>query len=82
MTLLEKNYLADTYINSFLYDEDYDTLNEETRQMMQQSMVVFGSIAPTYHIALLDKLTIIWNFHWLLLGIQMMFSFVLTTAKT
>lgn len=81
MTLLEKNYLVDTYINSFLYDEDYDTLNEETRQMMQQSMVVFGSIAPTYHIALLDKLTIIWNFHWLLLGIQMMFSFVLTDSE-
>ena len=47
-------------INSFLYYEDYDILNEETRQMMQQSMVAFGGIAPTYHIALLDKPTIIW----------------------
>jgi len=52
---------AFTYINSFLYYEDYDTLNDETRQMMQQSMAAFGGIAPTYHIALLDKPTIIWD---------------------
>ena len=72
---------AFTYINSFLYYEDYDILNEETRQMMQQSMVAFGGIAPTYHIALLDKPTIIWDFHSLLLGIQMMFSFMLTDSE-
>ena len=29
--------------------------SDETRQMMQQSMAAFGGIAPTYHIALLDK---------------------------
>ena len=70
-----------TYINSFLYYEDYDTLNDETRQMMQQSMAAFGGIAPTYHIALLDKPTIVWDFHSLLLGIQMMFSFMLTDSE-
>lgn len=64
-----------TYINSFLYYEDSDTLNEETRQMMQQGMVAFGGIA------LLDKLTIIWDFHSLLLGIQMMSSFMLTDSE-
>ena len=72
---------AFTYINSFLYYEDYDTLNDETRQMMQQSMAAFGGIAPTYHIALLDKPTIVWDFHSLLLGVQMMFSFVLTDSE-
>ena len=72
---------AFTYINSFLYYEDYDTLNDETRQMMQQSMAAFGGIAPTYHIALLDKPTIIWDFHSLLLGVQMMFSFMLTDSE-
>lgn len=72
---------AFTYINSFLYYEDYDTLNDETRQMMQQSMAAFGGIAPTYHIALLDKPTIVWDFHSLLLGIQMMFSFMLTDSE-
>ena len=41
-------------------------------------MECFGGIAPTYHIALLDKPTIIWEFNSLLLAIQMMFSFMLT----
>ena len=72
---------AFTYINSFLYYEDYDTLNDETRQMMQQSMAAFGGIAPTYHIALLDKPTIVWDFYSLLLGVQMMFSFMLTDSE-
>ena len=49
---------AFTYVNSMLYYEDYDTLNED-----------------------MDKPTIIWNFHSLLLGIQMMFSFMLTDSK-
>ena len=60
---------AFTYVNSFLYYEDYDALNDETRQMMQQSMASFGGIASTYHIALLDKPTIIWNFHSPMLGV-------------
>ena len=44
-------------------------------------MSAFGGIAPTYHIALLDKPTIVWDFHSLLLGVQMMFSFMLTDDK-
>lgn len=55
--------------------------NAEARQMMQQSMIAFGGIAPTYHIALLDKSTIVWDFHSLMLGIQMMFSFMLTDSE-
>lgn len=48
------------------------------RNLYRQGMAVFGGIAPTYHIELLDKPTIVWEFHSLLLGIQMMFSFMLT----
>ena len=40
-------------------------------------MKAFGGIAPTYHIELLDKPTLFCDFHSLLLGIQMMFSFML-----
>ena len=40
-------------------------------------MAAFGGIAPSYHIELLEKPTIYWDFHSLLLGIQMMFSFML-----
>ena len=61
---------AFTYVNSMLYYEDYDTLSEDTRRLMQQSMAAFGGNAPTYHLALLDKPTIIWDFHSLLLGVQ------------
>jgi len=63
---------------SILYYEDYDIIDEDTRNLYRQSMAAFDGIAPTYHIALLDKPTIIWDFHSLLLGIQMMFSFMLT----
>lgn len=40
-----------------------------------------GGIALTYHIALLDKLTIIWDFHSLMLGVPMMFSFMRTDSE-
>lgn len=67
-----------TFTTSVLYYEDYDVIGEDTRNLYRQSMAAFDGIAPTYHIALLDKPTIIWDFHSLLLGIQMMFSFMLT----
>ena len=44
-------------------------------------MAAFGGVAPTYHIQLLDRPTIVWDFHSLLLGVQMMFSFMLTDEK-
>jgi len=69
---------AFTFVSSFLYYEDYDTIDEATRNLYRQGVAAFGGIAPTYHIALLDKPTIIWDFHSLLLGVQMMFSFMLT----
>ena len=53
-------------------------MDENERNLYRQGMAVFGGIAPTYHIELLDKPTIVWEFHSLLLGIQMMFSFMLT----
>ena len=72
---------AFTFLSSTLYYEDYDTSDEATRNLYRQGMAAFGGIAPTYHIALLDKPTIIWDFHSLLLGVQMMFSFMLTDDK-
>lgn len=55
-------------------------MTPEQRLLMQQGMEAFGGIAPTYRIALLDKPTIVWDFHSLMLGIQMMFSFMLTDS--
>ncbi len=67
-----------TYLTSVIFYEDYDLLSPEQRLLMQQGMEAFGGNAPTYRIALLDKPTIVWDFHSLMLGLQMMFSFMLT----
>lgn len=47
-----------TYFTTMLYYEDYDNTSPEERLLLQQGMEAFGSIAPTYRIALLDKPTI------------------------
>ncbi len=72
---------AFTFSASLLYYEDYDTIDEATRELYRRGMAAFGGVAPTYHIQLLDRPTIVWDFHSLLLGIQMMFSFMLTDEK-
>ena len=72
--------LAFTYFTAMLYYEDYDNTPSEERLLLQQGMEAFGGIAPTYRIALLDKPTIVWDFHSLMLGVQMMFSFMLTDS--
>ena len=72
---------AFTHLSCLLYYEDRGRMSDEQRLFMQQSMAAFGGNAPTYHIALLEKPTIVWDFHSLLLGIQMMFSFMLTDNR-
>ena len=69
---------AFTFCSSFLYYLRIDKIDETAHELYQQDMAAFDGIAPTYHIALLDKPTILWDFHSLLIGIQMMFSFMLT----
>ena len=73
--------LSFTYFTAMLYYEDYDKTPPEERLLLQQGMEAFGGIAPTYRIALLDKPTIVWDFHSLMLGVQMMFSFMLTDSN-
>lgn len=69
---------AFTFVTSHLYYQDFDELDEDSKNLYRKGMECFGGIAPTYRIALLDKPTIVWEFHSLLLAIQMMFSFMLT----
>lgn len=73
---------AFTFVTSFLYYQDYDVLEEAERNVYRKGMECFGGIAPTYRIALLDKPTIIWDFHSLMLAIQMMFSFMITDENS
>ncbi len=56
----------------------YEEPDEGDRDRHRDAMMAFVGVAPTYHIALYDKPTIVWDFHSLLLGIQMMFSFMVT----
>ena len=62
----------------FLYYNDYDKLDDDYKQLMRQSIRAFGGNAPIYYIDLLEQPTLVWDFHSLLLGIQMMLSFMLT----
>ena len=73
---------AFTFMSSFLYYQDFDILDDMQKQLYRQGMAAFGGIAPTYHIELLERPTIVWDFHSLLLGVQMMFSFMLTDEKS
>lgn len=72
---------AFTFYTSILYYNDFDKLGDEEKSLYRQAMGCFDGIAPTYHIELLDKPTIVWDFHSLLLEIQIMFSFMLTNGK-
>jgi hypothetical protein len=69
--------LAFTFVSNYLYYEDYDRIDEMTRDIYRRGISAFGGIAPTYHIVLADRPTIVWEFYSLLRGIQMMFSFAL-----
>jgi len=67
-------------MSSALYyiDKDVHKADEAALYAYRLGMAAFKGISPTYHVALLDKPTIIWDFNSLLLCLQMMFSFMLT----
>ena len=67
--------------NTFFYYLDYDRMDEAQRNTMRMGMAAFGGNAPTYHIALYENPTIVGDFHFLMLAIHMMFSFLLTDEK-
>ena len=69
---------AFTCTSAIMHYEDKDKFDESTLLAYKLGMLAFKGTSPTYHVALFDKPTIVWDFHSLLLGIQMMFSFMLT----
>lgn len=66
---------AFTFMTSFLYYMDYDTIDEQTRDLYRQGISAFGGISPTYRIALeKDSPVIVWDFHSLLvMGADVLF---------
>ena len=62
---------------------DYDTIDERTCSLYRQGISAFGGISPTYRIAPeKDAPVIVWNFHSLLIMVQICFSFMLTEKDT
>ena len=74
--------LTFSFVTSKYFYEDADAFDADEKKLMAQGVAAFGGIAPTYRIALLDKPTIVWDFHSLLIGLQMMFSFMMAESKT
>lgn len=70
------------FITSKFFYEQADAFDADEKKLMAEGVAAFGGIAPTYRIALLDKPTIVWDFHSLLIGLQMMFSFMMAEDKT
>lgn len=74
--------LAFTFFTSFLYYQDFYLLDEEQKALYKKGMAAFGGVAPTYHMELKDKPVIIWEFHSLLLQLQMMLSLMITSEDS
>ena len=65
----------------YYYDKEHPS-DEETRDLYRKGMAAFDGNAPTYHMELRDRPTIVWDFHSLMLNIKLMFSFMLTDENT
>ena len=72
---------AFTFFTSILYYDEAEMNTEDDKNLLRQGMAAFDGLMPTYHIELLDKPTIVWDFQSLLLAIQIMFSFMLADNK-
>ena len=68
-------------LGAFLYAEDYKKLDEDGRRLYQRGIAAFGSVAPTYHISLLDRPVLVWDFYSLLSELQMISSVMLTDEE-
>ena len=64
------------------YMDGKDTEDPDTLALYRKSMAAFDGIAPTYHIELRDKPTLVWDFHSLLLDIRFLLSLLLTDDHT
>ena len=64
---------------AFYYEKE---CKAEEKELYQQMMTVFSVNSPTYHIMLLDKPTLVWNFASLAIAVQMLFSLSITDERT
>lgn len=60
------------------YMEEKDSADPETLALYRQGIAAFEGVAPTYHIELRDRPTLVWDFHSLLSDIRFLLSVMLT----
>ena len=64
------------------YMEDRNREDPDVLALYRKGIAAFDGIAPTYHIELRDKPTLVWGFHSLLLDIRFLLSIMLTDDHT
>ncbi len=64
-----------------LYTHEKKDLDESTLDLYRKGMAAFEGNSPTYHLELRERPTLVWDFHSLLLSIQLLFSLTLTDPK-
>lgn len=69
-------------ITTQLYLDDMDRKDPDTVALYRKSIATFDGNAPTYHIELRDKPTLVWDFHSLLLDIRFLLCLLLTDDQT
>ena len=73
---------AFTFLTSFLFYLDRGRMDDLSKELFIKGMAAFGGSAPTYHIELRERPTIVWEFHSLMRQIQMLYSFMLTDEES
>ena len=63
---------AFTLFTTTFYYERQDAPDAETRALYERGMAAFEDNAPTYHLELRDRPTLVWDFHSLLLNIKLL----------
>lgn len=71
-----------TFMTSYLYCHDEDGLDDDCERLYEKGIAAFDGNAPTYHIELKGKPLLVWDFHSLLLCIELLFSIMLTDDAT
>ena len=64
------------------YLEDRNREDPDVLALYRKGIAAFEGIAPTYHIELREKPTLVWDFHSLLLDIRFLLSVMLTDDHT
>jgi len=65
-------------ITTQLYVDDKERKDSDAVALYRKSIAAFDGNAPTYHIELRDKPTLVWDFHSLLLDIRFLLCLLLT----